>query len=78
MGNMRTPETVVKNDKLVWVKGANGVCVPKWLSVIQHRVDLEILCDYKDGDQCPNDPNNKPAKPKRKATVAKVKEEVEE
>jgi len=69
MAHMRQGVKEVKNDRIVWVKGSNGVEAPKWLSSIQHRVDLEILGDWKKGDKCFDDPNNKP-----KRTAASKKE----
>ncbi len=40
-----------QKDKLVHVKGSNGVECVKWLSTIQHRMDLQILGDYVDPEK---------------------------
>lgn len=74
--SMRNPAPPVMNDKIVWIKGSNGVCTPKWLSKIQGRVDCQILGDYKPGDQCYDDPKNKP-KPTKAAAAAKKTEPAE-
>lgn len=69
MGNMRQPAQPVEQDRIVWVRGSNGVETPKWLSTIQNRMDITILGPYVDGDQCYDDPDNKP---KTTATTTKT------
>jgi hypothetical protein len=70
MGNMRGgQEAPVKTDKLVWIKGNNGVEMVKKLSAIQYRVDVQILGDYQDGDMCFNDPDNKPKRSRKKVVT---------
>lgn len=61
--NLDGPMVSTEFDKLVWVRGSNGVECVKWLSKIQFRTDLKVLLDYVEGDKFPNDMNTK-KKPK--------------
>lgn len=72
--SMRRPEVVIENDRIVWVRGANGVQVPKWLSKIQHRVDVQILGDYEEGQT----EYVAPAPAPKKTRTPKKTKEVEE
>lgn len=76
MANMRQPATQQINDRRVWVQGDNGITCVRWLSTVMDRLDVKVLTDYVEGDQFPDDVNNrpKPEAPKKTTRVAKATE----
>lgn len=59
-----------ENDRVIWVKGDNGVVCTRWISQTRNRMDLKVLSDYYKGDRCPDDESN-PNNPAYKAPVLK-------